>query len=166
MIRHLRATVSAMALGGALVAGLGAAEAANPCGMTNPCAAHNPCGMANPCGGMNPCAASGNKTIRRDHVTDKKALLKRGKALWESEKLGKSGLSCMTCHDEYEKLNLDDKTPWPRNVSMTGDIVTLDQMINYCVINPIAGEPLDPNSVDMTAMNAWYHEYVKGYKAK
>jgi hypothetical protein len=127
--------------------------------------ADNPCGAGNPCGVGNPCAA-GPTPIRRDHVTDKKALLKRGKALWESEKLGESGLSCMTCHADHENLNLDNAEPWPRHVKMTKDIVTLDQMINYCVINPIAGKPLDPNGIDMTAMNAWYREYVKKYRAK
>lgn len=141
----------------------------NPCGK-NPCAAKNPCGVKNPCGAnpcaANPCAKGQNKPIRNTHITDYKKLVTMGERLWNDEKLGTSGLSCMSCHADHEHLNLNKVKGWPHFVKMTGDIVTLDQMVNYCMINPIAGDPLDPNSIEMTAMTAYYRQYAASFKKK
>ena len=38
---------------------------------------------------------------------------------------------------------------------MAGDIVTMDQMINFCMINPMKGKPLAWNSQEMTALGAY-----------
>ena len=135
-----------------VAAGVGDAEARR----SNPC---NPCAMKkNAC---NPCAKA-NKQIRKKHITDKKKLVAMGKKLWNDPKLGKSGLACMTCHDDYEGLNLSRHHGiWPHNVpGMTNDIVTLTQMINYCMINPMEGKQIDPNSIKMTAMQAYYTHYA------
>ncbi|VAX16504.1 hypothetical protein MNBD_NITROSPINAE02-191 [hydrothermal vent metagenome] len=145
-----------------------AKNACNPCAKNacNPCAknACNPCAK-NACNPCNPCASAPSKPIRSIHVTDWNKLVAKGKALWNNEDLGKSGLACMTCHDEYERLNVDKhQGQWPHAVKMTNDIVTLDQMINFCMINPMEGSPLDSNGVEMTAMAAYYREYVKAYK--
>lgn len=114
----------------------------------------------NPC---NPCAAK-KKQIRKKHVTDFKKLISMGEKLWNNENMGKSGFSCMTCHENHEKLNLDrHHGMWPHNVpGMTNDIVTLTQMINFCMINPIEGKQIDPNSLKMTAMAAFYKHYAHG----
>ncbi len=95
-----------------------------------------------------------------------KKLVERGKKLWNNDTLGTSGLSCMTCHEDYELLNLDrHKGVWPHNIpGMTDDIYTLTQMINFCFLNPMKGKAIDPNGIDMTAMQAYYTHYIKGYK--
>ena len=128
------------------------AETKNPC---NPCAK-----KMNPC---NPCEGSGKKHIRPKRITDHKKLVSIGEKLWNNAKLGESGLSCMSCHADNEKLNLDSHHgEWPHNVpGMTDDIFTLTQMINYCMINPMEAKQLDPNSVEMTAMAAFYLHLVK-----
>ena len=136
-------------------AGAGESEA----GRGNPC---NPCSMKkNACNPCNP-SADNKKQIRKKHITDKKKLIKMGKKLWNDPKLGKSGLSCMTCHDDYEALNLSRHHGiWPHNVpGMTNDIVTLTQMINFCMLNPMEGKQIDPNSIKMTAMQAYYTHYA------
>ena len=127
-----------------------AGENANPC---------NPCSKKNPC---NPCSRT---PIRDTHVTDYNQLVAKGKDLWNNDALGESGFACMTCHADYEKLNLEKhKGVWPHNVpGMTDDIFTLDQMVNFCLINPIQGKPFDPTSVEMTAMVAYYNEYIKAF---
>jgi cytochrome c len=123
----------------------------------------NPC---NPCA-KNPCAKAGGDTkpIRKAKAKDFQSLVKKGKALWNDENLGKSGMSCMTCHEDYASLNLDKKGAmhWPHEVKMPGDILTLDQMINFCMINPMQTKQLDPNSIEMTAMAAYYFEYAKSH---
>ncbi len=157
----------------AAMGGVSHAGKANPCGQNpcakNPCAA-NPCGARNPCAAnpcaANPCGKSANKPIRSTHITDHKKLVAMGKRMWSDESLGTSGFSCMTCHDDHANLNLDKVKGWPHMVKMTGDIVTLDQMINYCMINPMAAEPLDPNSIEMTAMGAYYREYAAAFKKR
>ena len=128
------------------------ADAKNPC---NPCAK-----KMNPC---NPCEGSGKRHIRSERITDHKKLISIGEKLWNDTKLGKSGLSCMSCHAGNENLNFDSHHgEWPHNVpGMTDDILTLTQMINYCMINPMEGKQLDPNSVEMTAMAAFYLHLVK-----
>lgn len=123
-------------------------------------------GARNPCGAGKSGADDGKKAIRDRHITDYAALVKMGKALWNDTNLGASGMSCMTCHSGHENLNLDKVKAWPHLVKMTGDIVTLDQMITYCLINPVEAKPLDPNSVEMTAMSAYYHEYAKAFRQK
>lgn len=113
-----------------------------------------------------PGAMMGPKMIRSEKAKNYQDLVNHGKRLWNSAKLGTSGLTCMTCHEDHEKLNLDKKETsiWPHYVKMSDDILTLDQMINFCMINPMAAKPIDANSVKMTAIAAYYTEYVKEYK--
>ena len=75
-------------------------------------------------------------------------------------------MSCMSCHEDHDLMNIDrHQGNWPHDVpGMTDDIFTLTQMINYCMINPMEGKQLDPNGIDMTAMQAFYGEYVKSFK--
>jgi len=137
----------------------------NPCGgkKMNPC---NPCGgMSNPCNPCNPCSDDGPKPIRHNKQKNYKRLVKLGERLWKNEKLGTSGNSCDTCHasDDPESLNLEKKSThsWPHYIGMPDDIVTLDQMINFCMVNPLKAKPLPANSVSMTALAAYYTEYAK-----
>ncbi len=126
----------------------------NPCSMQkgmkqNPC---NPCGMkGNPC---NPCNASGVKRIRHEQVKDLKALIKRGEKLWNNSALSSNGLNCMSCHSGNRILRFDKA--FPHYVKMPDDIVTFDQMVNFCLINPMASSEINPDSADMTAFAAYY----------
>lgn len=133
----------------------------NPC---NPC---NPCGgIKNPCGVKNPCSAAPDiKPIRSKHTKDYSKLIAMGKKLWNNDSLGKSGLSCMSCHDDHQDLYPEKGLSWPRYVNMPQDILTLDQMINFCMINPMEGKQLNPNSIKMTAMAAYYMHYMKSSKS-
>ncbi|MDQ6983765.1 MAG: hypothetical protein Q9M44_03525 [Ghiorsea sp.] len=140
----------------------------NPCAM-NPCdmKKHNPCAM-NPCGMKkhNPCAMTGddeNISIRQDKFKNFQQAAAAGKKMWADEALGKSGLACLSCHADYELLNLGKRQNYPHYVKMVGDVVTLDQMINYCMLNPMQGEQLEPNSKEMTAMAAYFRAYRMKY---
>jgi len=137
----------------------------NPCGMKkhNPC---NPCGMKNPCSmnpcGMNPCS-SGNKDIRGSKFKNFQEAVDMGRKMWNDDTLGTSGVACLSCHADFELLNLDKRQNFPHFVKMTGDVVTLDQMINYCMMNPMQGKPFKWNSKEMTAMAAYYRAYRMKY---
>ncbi len=127
------------------------AYAANPC---------NPCGgkRVNPC---NPCAAKPVVQIRATQQPSLKRLVKQGEMAWNNEKLGNSGFSCMTCHDDHELLT---NKPWPHYIKMAKDVFTLDQMTNFCMLNPMDGKKIDPSSLQMTAMSAFYRDYMKRWK--
>tara|TARA_B100000315_G_scaffold186281_1_gene175616 strand:- start:3416 stop:4135 length:720 start_codon:yes stop_codon:yes gene_type:complete len=148
-------------------------NACNPCGKgmknaCNPCAknACNPCGkrMKNACNPCNPCASKPPKPIRDKHITNYSKLVAMGEKLWKNVELGNSGLSCWDCHEDYENFDQETVGPFPHFVNMPNDIVTLDQMINFCMINPMEGKKLDSSSIEMTAIAAFYREFIKEYK--
>lgn len=148
-----------------------AKNACNPCGkkMKNACNPCNPCGKrmknaCNPCNPCNPCGDKPPKPIRAKHISNYSRLVAMGKKLWNDESIGNSGQSCMGCHDDYENFDSDTVGPFPHYVGMPKDIVTLDQMINFCMINPMDGKMLGRNSIEMTAMSAFYQEFIKSYK--
>ena len=152
IILALSVVLSLLLLTAPAFAGWGKSNPCNPCGkqMKNAC---NPCSKKkNVC---NPCAKMSN---------DYSAMLKMGKKLWNNEKLGKIGMSCMSCHADHEALNLDEVGTFPHYVAMPDRVVTLDQMINFCMVTPMETDPLPWDSVKMTAMASYYKEYVKSYR--
>jgi len=138
------------------------ANPCNPCGM-NPCSAANPC-AANPCAGANPCSTdAGPMPIRKPAFNSFQEAADLGKKMWNDESLGTSGLACLSCHADYEMLNMDRNQNFPHFVKMTNDVVTLDQMINYCMINPMKGKQFEKNSKELTAMAAYFRAYRMQY---
>ncbi len=137
---------------------------ANPC---NPCAMKaNPCSMgANPCS-MNPCSASANTPIRPHAFNSFQEAVDLGKKMWsDDEGMGTAGVACLSCHADFDLLNLEKRQNFPHYVKMVGDVVTLDQMINYCLLNPMKGKQLEKNSKELTAMAAYYRAYRMKYLA-
>ncbi len=124
---------------------------ANPCA-ANPCAT-NPCSMKNPCSARQ--TSSDIVPIRKWPLKNYKKVVEKGKLLWNDTKLGTSGTSCASCHPNGALL---DAKPYPRHIKMTGDIVTLDQMINFCMTNPMKAKPLVWNSQKLTALAAYVTE--------
>ncbi|MCC6502641.1 MAG: hypothetical protein IT362_05860 [Deltaproteobacteria bacterium] len=110
----------------------------------------NPCAK-NPCMAKNPCAMS-PMPIRKNMITDSARLMEMADKLWSDTMLGTSGNACATCHPNGAGLK---KEPFPKHIKMAGDIVTMDQMINFCMVNPMKGKPLAWNSQEMTALGAY-----------
>jgi len=138
----------------------------NPCSMkkvANPCSMKaNPCSM-NPCG-MNPCSASANTPIRPHAFNSFQEAVDLGKKMWsDDENMGTAGVACLSCHADFDLLNLEKRQNFPHYVKMVGDVVTLDQMINYCLVNPMKGKQLEKNSKELTAMAAYYRAYRMEY---
>lgn len=121
----------------------------------------NPCSMKNPCdmkhemknqGDMKAMPAGGPIPIRKMAIKDAGYLASKGEKLWGDASLGTSGLSCSSCHPDGAGLKAD---PWPKFIKGAGDTYTVDQMINFCMINPMKAEPLEWNSKKMTALAAY-----------
>ena len=166
------------------------AQAANPC---NPCSVgHNPCGMskqANPCNPCsmkkaNPCGAgeqnaakqmdggqmeqymidANGRTMIREHAFDSfQQAANVGAKMWNDKALGTSDLACSSCHTDYGLLNFDRNQNFPHYVEIVGDVVTLDQMINFCMLNPMQAEPFEANSKELTAIAAYFRAYRMQY---
>ena len=151
----------------------------NPCGkkMNNPC---NPCGKTmknpcNPCGGgfldepANPCAAVPEDQINFFRDVKFKSLDKviaYGEKLANDPALGNSGKSCNECHKGGRAFKKSFLLPYPHYVKMPKDVVTLDQMINFCMINPMKADPLPYGSREMTAIAAYVMKvYPQEYAA-
>lgn len=107
----------------------------------------------NPCSKMprNPCASK-NIPVRKNPVKDSAKLKEMSEKLWAATSLGASGNSCATCHPNGAGLK---KEPFPKYIKMADDILTTDQMINFCMVNPMKGKPLAWNSQEMTALAAY-----------
>lgn len=96
--------------------------------------------------------------IRKEPMTDMKMLHESSLKLWNDTELGKSGKSCSSCHPDGMLLSM---RAYPRYIKMTGDILTLDQMINFCMKNPMKAKPLKWNSKEMTTLAHYVMMYSK-----
>jgi len=111
----------------------------------------------------NPCSADAKKLIRPHAFNSFQEAVDMGRKMWHNDKLGTSGVACLSCHADFDLLNLDKRQNFPHYVKMVGDVVTLDQMINYCMLNPMAGKEFAQDSKELTAMAAYYRAYRMKY---
>jgi hypothetical protein len=112
----------------------------------------NPCSMKDMKKGqidMRAMPAPGIIPIRKMAIKDPVNSARRADALWMDASLGTSGFSCSTCHPGGAGLK---NTPWPKFISMADDTLTVDQMINFCMTNPMKAKPLAWNSQKMTLL--------------
>jgi cytochrome c peroxidase len=68
--------------------------------------------------------------------------IERGRELFESDKLGKSGKSCMTCHPGGKKLE------W----AGTFEYEKLEDMTNRCIQKALQGKPLKVGSDEIKSL--------------
>jgi cytochrome c len=88
-------------------------------------------------------------------------VVKEGRALWTSPDLGKNGVVCAQCHPNA--ANTHPET-YPKFQKQLGKVANLWEMVNWCLRNPLEGEPLkadDPRMTAMLAYIAWERRGVK-----
>lgn len=81
--------------------------------------------------------------------------IKAGESLWNDTKLSTNGKKCATCHANGARLKQDDA--FPKIIRMAGGVLSLEQMINFCIEKPMAGKAFPANAPELTALSA-YHE--------
>ena len=155
----------------------GVKKAANPC---NPCAAKNPCNPCNPCAAKNPCNPCGGATVDANAFTrpsgtslypgNQAQLAAEGKLLWEDKSLGASGLACANCHINNGNFHETFLKPYPHYVAMPDaqagvKQVSADEMVQFCMIVPMAGKPLDWGSRKLAALAAYTGAMQTQFKA-
>ena len=82
--------------------------------------------------------------------------VERGKALWSDASLGTNGQSCASCHADPAKL-AGVAQMYPKYSKMPNRVLTLDQVVNMCIVNPMKGKALawdDPRMTDIVAYMA------------
>ena len=88
-------------------------------------------------------------------------VVKEGRALWTDAKLGKNGVVCAQCHPNA--ANTHPET-YPKFQKQLGKVANLWEMVNWCLRNPLEGDPLaadDPKMTAMLAYIAWERRGVK-----
>jgi thiosulfate dehydrogenase len=103
------------------------------------------------------------------------AAVERGKALFGDPALGTSGMSCNSCHmeggtkpgtmgDMKTKPFMNVAASYPKYVGMAKKVITLDQIVNICIMGPLKGEPLKWDDQRLADLSA-YIASVKAGKA-
>jgi len=87
------------------------------------------------------------------------SVVKKGRALWGSPDLGTNGVACGQCHPNA--ANTHPET-YPKFQQQLGKVIALRDMINWCILNPLEGEPLALDDPDMVAIEAYVHYERRG----
>jgi cytochrome c len=105
--------------------------------------------------------AAGSMAIRADEFTKKDeerwqqeymSVVEKGRALWTSPTLGTNGVACAQCHPNA--ANTHPET-YPKFQKQLGRVVALREMINWCLRNPLQGQPLALDDPQMVALEAY-----------
>ncbi len=87
------------------------------------------------------------------------SVVQKGRDLWTSPKLGSNGVSCAQCHPNA--ANTHPET-YPKFQKQLGRVVTLREMINWCLQQPLEGQPLALDDPQMVALEAYVTHERRG----
>lgn len=114
--------------------------------------------------------ASGDAEARRQLVSrpagyqpyqgDTGSLAEKGKALFNDTSLSSNGLSCATCHTDGAGYADSFRQDYPHTVAMgkrdfSMDSVHLDEMVQICMVAPMANDPLAWDSEELAALTEY-----------
>jgi len=96
-------------------------------------------------------------------------LVKRGERLWQDPSLSTNGLTCQTCHINHGSFLTTFSQPYPHMVAMAKDragldTIHIDEMVQLCMVVPMAANPLPWNSQELAALSAYSLEVQKTFK--
>jgi thiosulfate dehydrogenase len=87
--------------------------------------------------------------------------VKQGRELWVSPTLGTNGVACAQCHPNA--ANTHPET-YPKFQKQIGKVIPIWEMINWCLKNPLEGQPLAAEDPKMTAIQAYITYERRGVK--
>jgi thiosulfate dehydrogenase len=88
-------------------------------------------------------------------------VVKEGRNLWTSPDIGTNGVVCAQCHPNA--ANTHPET-YPKFQKQLGKVANLWEMVNWCLRNPLEGDPLAADDPKMTAMLAYITWERRGVK--
>jgi len=103
----------------------------------------------------------GRVAIQADEFTDEDlkrweveymSVVETGRQLWGSGDLGTNGVACGQCHPNA--ANTHPET-YPKFQQQLGRVISLGEMFNWCLQNPLEGEPLALDDPRMIALLAY-----------
>jgi cytochrome c len=86
-------------------------------------------------------------------------VVKQGEKLFHSGDLGKNRVSCDQCHPNA--ANTHPET-YPKFQKQLGKVVKQQEMINWCIQNPLEGNPLALDDPELTAIEAYINHERRG----
>jgi len=92
------------------------------------------------------------------------AAAKYGRQLWENSaafKLGTNQVACAQCHPNA--ANTHPET-YPKFQKQIGRVVSIAEMVNWCIMNPLEGKPLKLDSKEMNAILSYIYWERRGVK--
>ena len=86
-----------------------------------------------------------------------------GRDLWHGSKpsMTTNGLACGNCHPDAAASN---PQTFPKFQADLGRVIPIRDMINWCIMVPQGGQPLDVKGEDMVAMEAYATYMYRGEK--
>ena len=87
------------------------------------------------------------------------SVVAEGRELWVSPDLGTNGVACAQCHPNA--ANTHPET-YPKFQQQLGRVIALRDMINWCLMNPLEGAPLELDSREMVAIEAYIAHERRG----
>ena len=87
------------------------------------------------------------------------AVVDEGEKLFHSSQLGKNQVSCDQCHPNG--ANTHPET-YPKFQKQLGRVIELFEMINWCIENPLEGDPLVADDPRMIALETYIHYERRG----
>jgi cytochrome c len=88
-------------------------------------------------------------------------VVKQGRSLWTDGKLGTNGVACAQCHPNA--ANTHPET-YPKFQKQLGRVANLWEMINWCLRNPLEGQPLAADDPKMVALVSYATYERRGVK--
>lgn len=94
---------------------------------------------------------------------------KFGEKLFSDTKLSTNGMACASCHAKHGAYSDSFAKPYPHTVSMTKEqlgrkTVYLDEMIQACMVMPMAAKPLPWDSKELAGLVAYLQIQQKSFK--
>jgi thiosulfate dehydrogenase len=80
------------------------------------------------------------------------SVVQTGRELWVSPELGTNGVACAQCHPNA--ANTHPET-YPKFQQQLGRVAALREMINWCIQQPLEGDPLELDDRRMVALEAY-----------
>lgn len=76
----------------------------------------------------------------------------QGRKLWGSPELGTNGVVCGQCHPNASNTHPET---YPKFQKQLGKVAPMWEMVNWCIRNPLEGQPLAVDDPRMTALLAY-----------
>ena len=102
--------------------------------------------------GMNVQADEFTKADMERWEKEYMSVVEKGRALWTSPELGTNGVACAQCHPNA--ANTHPET-YPKFQKQLGRVIAVREMINWCIRQPLEGEPLKLDDPKMIAIEAY-----------